>query len=240
MSESSERGNRHSKHLQRSLDQLQNELLSLFGIVEQMIFKAVRAMLERDIVLAREVVDTDQTVDEREVLIEDECLKLLALHHLVAGDLRWATTVFKVNSDLERMADLACNIAERAQAMTNFPLFPIPSDFQTMVNDANTMVSRALDAFVETNVELANHVMRSDDRVDELNLKIIRELSTKMKEDPENVEPALHCFSASRQLERIADLAENIAEDVVFLAEGEIVRHKPRLEEMDRSDSQES
>ncbi|MEZ6091689.1 MAG: phosphate signaling complex protein PhoU [Pirellulaceae bacterium] len=218
---------RRSKHLQRSLDRMQTDLLSLFGIVEQMINKAVQALYQRDITLADEVIKTDRTVDQREVAIEDDCLKLLALHQPVAGDLRWTTTVIKVNSDLERMADLACNIAERAKALTHFPLFPIPDDFQTMVSEATTMVSRALDSFVESDTSLALNVMRSDDRIDELNRNLIHELREVMKGDPESVEPALHCFSAARHLERIADLAENIAEDVIFLVEGEIIRHKP-------------
>ncbi|QDV15206.1 hypothetical protein CA51_51180 [Rosistilla oblonga] len=218
---------RRSRHLQRSLDRLQSDLLSLFGIVEQMINKSVRSLYQRDINLADEVIKSDEIVDQREVAIEDDCLNLLALHQPVASDLRWTTTVIKVNSDLERMADLACNIAERAKALTHFPLFPIPDDFEPMVSEATTMVSRALDSFVESNTSLAFSVMRSDERVDELNRSLIQELREIMKRDPDSVEPALHCFSAARHLERIADLAENISEDVVFLVEGEIIRHKP-------------
>lgn len=218
---------RRSRHLQRSLDRLQSDVLSLFGIVEQMINKSVKALYDRDVTLADEVIETDESVDQREVAIEDDCLKLLALHQPVASDLRWTTTVIKINSDLERMADLACNIAERAKALAHFPMFPIPDDLETMVSEATTMVSRALDSFVETNTSLALNVMRSDDRIDELNRRLICELREVMKSSPESVEPALHCFSAARHLERIADLAENISEDVVFLVDGEIIRHKP-------------
>ncbi|WP_164102669.1 phosphate signaling complex protein PhoU [Candidatus Laterigemmans baculatus] len=215
-----------SKHLQRELDQLRDELLSLFGIVEQMIGQAFRALRDRRPDLARQVIETDQAVDEREVHIEEECLKLLALHQPVASDLRWLTMVIKINSDLERIADLGCNIAERAEALHHFPLFPIPEDLQVMVQEASAMVRQALDAFVDSDAALARRVIAADDNVDALNRKMIGELQERMKESPENVEPALHCFSATRHLERIADLAENLAEDVIFMAEGAIVRHR--------------
>ena len=215
-----------SKHLQRELDQLRHELLSLFGIVEQMIGKAFRALRDRRTDLAREVISSDEIVDQREVGSEEECLKLLALHQPVASDLRWLTMVIKINADLERMADLACNIAERAVALNLYPMFPIPDDLQAMVREASTMVRQALDAFVDTDVKLAETVIKSDDLVDLLNRNVIEELQERMKESPENVEPALHCFSAARHLERVADLAENLAEDVIFMVNGEIVRHR--------------
>jgi phosphate transport system protein len=214
-----------SQHLRRDLDDLRVELLSLFGVVEQMIDKSVRALCDRRTDLAEEVIKGDEQVDRTEVMIEEACLKILALHQPVASDLRWLTMVIKINSDLERMADLACNIAERALALHRFPLFPIPSDLQVMVREANGMVRSALDAFVESDATLAAEVIRRDDRVDALNRQVIGELLGLMKETPENVEPALHCFSAARHLERIGDLAENLAEDVIYLAKGEIVRH---------------
>jgi len=214
-----------SKHLQRELDELRHELLALFGIVEQMIAKAFRALRDRRTDLAREVIGSDEDVDAREVRIEEECLKLLALHQPVASDLRWLTMVIKINSDLERMADLACNIAERAEALNLYPMFPIPNDLQAMVREASTMVRHALDAFVDTDVKLAKQVIQADDSVDDLNRRVIAELQELMKAAPENVEPALHCFSAARHLERVADLAENLAEDVIFMVDGQIVRH---------------
>ncbi len=214
-----------SKHLQRELDQLRHELLSVFGIVEQMIDRAVQALCDRQIELAQEVINADTEVDHREVHIEEDCLKILALHQPVAGDLRWLTTVIKINGDLERMADLACNIAERAQAIYRFPLFPIPDKLRIMVSEANRMVRQALDAFVDGDASLASHVIKTDDVIDSLNREVIEELQQRMKEDPDQVEPALHCFSAARHLERIADLAENLAEEVIYMVEGEIVRH---------------
>lgn len=214
-----------SKHLERELEQLRHELLSLFGIVERMIDRAVQALCDRKIDLAEEVILTDTEVDHREVLIEEECLKILALHQPVAGDLRWLVTVIKINADLERMADLACNIAERAQAIYRFPNFPIPDKLRTMVSEANRMVRQALDAFVDGDATLASHVIRTDDIIDGLNRDVIDQLQTRMQENSDQVEPALHCFSAARHLERIADLAENLAEEVVYMVEGEIVRH---------------
>lgn len=225
-----------SKHLQRDLDQLRHELLSLFGIVEQMIANAFRALRDRRTDLARDVIATDEQVDSREVHIEEECLKLLALHQPVASDLRWLTMVIKINSDLERMADLACNIAERAEALNLYPMFPIPEDLQTMVRKASAMVRYALDAFVDTDVKLAKSVIKADDEVDELNRNVIAQLQDLMKESPENVEPALHCFSAARHLERVADLAENLAEDVIFMVDGQIVRHHAPFDESELPD----
>lgn len=214
-----------SKHLERELDQLRHELLSLFGVVEQMIAKAFQALRDRRVDLAKEVIEEDHIVDSREVHIEEECLKLLALHQPVARDLRWLTMVIKINSDLERMADLGCNIAERATALHRYPEFPIPDRLQKMVHEASKMVRHALDAFVDSDVEMAKSVIISDDVVDELNREVIIELQQRMRETPEEVEPALHCFSAARHLERVADLAENLAEDVIYMIEGQIVRH---------------
>ncbi len=214
-----------SKHLQRELEQLRRELLSVFGIVEQMIDRAVLALCDRRVSLAEEVIQSDKEVDQREVRIEEDTLKILALHQPVAGDLRWLVTVVKINTDMERMADLACNIAERAQAIYRFPLFPIPEKLRVMVSEANRMVRQALDAFVEGDAVLANHVIKTDDVIDRLNREVIEELQQRMQEDPDQIEPALHCFSAARHLERIADLAENLAEEVIYMVEGEIVRH---------------
>lgn len=215
-----------SKHLQNDVQQLHRSLMSLFGIVEQMIDKAIRALCEQQVNLAQEVIDKDTLVDATEVRIEEECLKILALHQPVAADLRRITTVLKINSDLERIADLACNIAERAQCMHVHPYFPIPDQLPEMVRLANQMVRNALDAFVQSDAELAKKVILSDQAVDNCNLDVIQELLALMKQDNSMVEPALHCFSASRHVERIADHAENIAEDIIYLVDGDIIRHQ--------------
>ena len=215
-----------SKHLQNDVDQLHRRLMALFGIVEQMADKAVRALCEDRVELAQQVIETDPQVNQTEVEIEEDCLKILALHQPVAADLRRVTTVLKINSDLERIADLACNIAERAQCMHQHAYFPIPEELTPMVRQSTLMVQMALDSFVNSDVGLAKKVIQLDESVDEYNLAVITELKELMKQNQDYVEPALHCFSASRHVERIADHAENIAEDVIYLVDGDIVRHR--------------
>ena len=218
-----------SRHLQKDVDSIHRRLMALFGIVEQMIDKAVRALCEQKVELAVEVIDTDHQVNQTEVEIEEECLKILALHQPVAADLRRVACVFKINSDLERIADLACNIAERAQCMHQHPYFPIPEQLPEMARQSCQMVRLSLDSFVEGDVALANQVISMDAGVDANNLAVIDELQSLMKQDKSLVEAALHCFSASRHLERIADHAENIAEDVIYFVDGDIIRHRHEL-----------
>ena len=215
-----------SKHLQRDLENVQRELLALFTIVEETIDNAIRALNERRLDLAEQVLAGDDEIDQREVHIEDECLKILALHQPVAVDLRRVATVIKINTYLERIADLAQNIAERAQFLATQPSFPIPSQLQRMVNLATQMVRDALASFVSLDAQAARRVCLADDQVDECNREIIDELYHLMQVHPEMVKPAMHCFSASRYVERIADHATNIAEDVIYLIEGDIVRHR--------------
>ena len=200
--------------------------MSLFGLVEKMIDDAARALVEKQVDLAKKVIASDQQVDAVEVEIEEECLKILALHQPVATDLRRVTTVLKIIVELERMADLACNIAERAECMHQYSYFPTPEKLPEMVRQATLMVRMALDSFVDSDAVLAKKVIECDDAVDKNNLIIIAELKAMMCDDSSIAEAALHCFSASRHIERIADLAENIAEDVIYLVDGEIVRHK--------------
>lgn len=218
-----------TKHLDRETDRLRTDLVEQFGVVEQMIQLAVRSLVERRTDLADRVIQSDEKVDETDIRIEEECLKLLALHQPVATDMRWLITVVKVNAELERMADLACNIAERAKAIDLFPLFPVPEEMTEMVSAATKMVRMALDSFVEGDSKKAARAIQSDDLIDSLNRIVIDQLLAVMKADPDQIEPAVHCFSASRHLERIGDLAENISEDVIYLVEGDIVRHKHGL-----------
>lgn len=215
-----------SKYLQRDIQKLHRRLMSLFGVVENMIDKAATALVEKQVELAAEVLANDAFVNSTEVEIEEECLKLLALHQPVAGDLRRLTTVLKINVELERMADLACNISERAVSMHQHPYFPVPDQMPEMVRQATMMVRMSLDSFVNSDTNLAKNVIECDVAVDQHNHDIIRDLKKLMAEDSQLLEPALHCFSASRHIERIADLAENIAEDVIYLVDGDIVRHQ--------------
>jgi phosphate transport system protein len=213
-----------SKHLQRDMDSIHRDLLSLSAIVEEMIDKATLSLNRPE--LAKEVIATDDTVDEREVKIEEECLKMLALHQPVAIDLRRVATVLKVNNDLERIADLAVNIAERSLAINEYPDFPVPETLAHMVAMATQMVRSALDAFVNLDSTAARRIMFLDEDVDRHNRDVIDELQTLMQNRPDLVVPAMHCFSVSRHIERIADHATNIAEDVIYLVQGDIVRHR--------------
>lgn len=194
-----------------------------------MIDKSSRALRERDASLAYQVVESDTEVDRLEVQLEEELLKILALHQPVAADLRRIVTLLKINNDLERMADLAVNIAERAQRLVRHPEFPIPKTLDMMVEKTCGMVHKALDAFVQVDAATARDVWHEDDTVDQYNRDVITQLKAAMQKDSETVGPALHCFSAARHLERIADHATNIAEDVIYLIEGEIARHHPDI-----------
>jgi phosphate transport system protein len=218
-----------AKHLQRDLDNLQRDLLALAGLVEGAIYKAIQALQERDVRLAREVIAGDTQIDREENHIDEECLKLLALHQPVAVDLRRIIAAMMINTDLERMGDLAEEMAERAVHLARPPLMPIPEKLQRMTDLTTMMVRQSLDAFVNLDILVAQAVMRMDDEVDRYNEEIIAELIQAMKSSPALVEAGLSMFSAVRQLERIADHATNIAEDVVYLVEGEIVRHRPAL-----------
>jgi phosphate transport system protein len=222
-----------SKHLQRDLDYLQRDLLALASSVEEAIHKSIRSLQERQTLIARQVIDGDNIIDAEENHVEEECLKLLALHQPVAIDLRRIASCLKINTELERMADLAEDIAERALHLSKLPPIPVPSKLQRMTDLTTSMVRQSLDAFVNLDARLARTVCRLDDEVDRYNNDIIDEIIATMRQAPEMVEPGLSFFSATRHLERIADHATNIAEDVVYLVEGEIIRHRPAAVEMD-------
>lgn len=217
-------------HLQRDMDRLKREILTVGAMVEQAFDKAVTALTDREPDLAREVVDGDGSIDDREVHIEEECLKILALHRPVATDLRFVVTILKVNNDLERMGDLAVNIAERAGFLAGEEPLGVPLDFQRMVDCVRMMVRSSLDSLVNRDTEIARSIIQRDDEVDQLNAEMFSVLQSLMKSRPEYIERAVNTLSASRHLERIADLATNIAEDVIFLVEGEVIRHQHDLD----------
>jgi phosphate transport system protein len=215
-----------SLHLQRDLDKLHRDMLSHAGRVEKLFDDAVRALCDRRYELISKILFEDDVVDRDEVLLEEECLKLLALHQPVAGDLRRITTILKINSDLERIADLGCNIAERADSLQGFPYFPMPDELPGMIENARLMLRSSLDAFVKSDTVKAFSVMKMEAQVDAQNRSIIVEMVELIRQDSSLVEAAMHVFSAARHVEQIADLAENIAEEVVYMIDGEIVRHK--------------
>jgi phosphate transport system protein len=216
-----------SKHWERDLVNLERHMLTMAGAVEEAIHLGIRALRERNPALAQRVIDGDAAIDEEENYVEDECLKMLALHQPVATDLRRIVAVLKINTDLERMADLAVNIAERAADLAQRPPVAVPAHVGPMAERATAMVRNGLDAFVNLDARLARRVIRQDDEVDRYNREVIEELMDAMRASPAAIPALLSLFSVARRLERIADHATNIAEDVLYLVDGEIVRHRP-------------
>ena len=218
-----------AKHLQRDLEGLKREILAVGTLVEEATHGALRAVLDRRAELAEEVIARDALIDEKEVAVEDECLKILALHQPVAADLRFVVAVLKVNNDLERMGDLATNIAKR----TRHVLLQGPSlvDFTLMGEHVTEMLQLSLDALIRSDAKQARRVCALDERVDRDHRELYQVLKDQMRQDSETVERAVNALGISRSLERIADLATNIAEDVVFMVEGEVIRHGADLDD---------
>ena len=215
-----------TKHFHRDIENLNAQLLALSALTEEMIDMAARCLCESDREQADEVITTDRQVDRREVQIEEECLKILALYQPVAVDLRFIVAVLKINNDLERIGDLAVNIAERAEFLATQERINIPFDFSGMARKAKSMLKRSLDALMKMDALLARGVCASDDEVDAMNREMYLQVQDGIRNQPEHLESLIHLLSASRHLERIADHATNIAEDVLYMIKGEIVRHR--------------
>ncbi len=215
-----------ASHLQRELDLLKRKLLSLSALVEGTLQRAVKALRERDTALAQWVIDVDYEIDQREVEIEEECQKILALHQPVAYDLRYIIAVLKINGELERIGDATVNIAERALFLSSHEQWEGTYDFSTMVEKAQWMLRNSLDALVNGEANLAYAVCAADDEVDALNREVYEFVHKNIRDHPEHLEILLHLLGISRHLERIGDHATNIAEDVIYLIVGEIVRHR--------------
>lgn len=196
------------------------------GAVESAIDRAIIALIHRRPELARQVTLGDDKIDALEVEIEEECLELLALYQPVAGDLRFIVAVMKVNNDLERMGDLAVNIAHRASYLGTHEAIQLPEDFPKMAEQVRGMVRDALDALVHEDSEKARAILRQDDFVDSCHRSMFKVLEDMMRADTNTIVRAVQTLSASRNLERIADLATNIAEDVIFMSEGAVVRRR--------------
>ena len=213
-------------HLIRDLEKLHRNVLSMCSVVESLIVDAVECLITRgQRTAADEVISRDEVVNRADVQIENECLKILALHQPVATDLRRITAVLKITGELERVADLGVNIAERAQGLRNFPDFAVPGDLKEMAHRSLDMLHRSIDSYIELDATAARKVCADDDAVDALNAELISRIREMMQQDPQTVEPALHVFSATRHIERVADHATNISEDVVYMVDGEIIRH---------------
>ena len=215
-----------SAHLKKEIEHLKKELLTLCGMVEEHLWQAVKSIKKRDVNLAQEVIDGDIDIDQMEVKVEEECLKILALYQPVAIDLRFIITALKINSDLERIGDLAVNIAERSLFLSTQKPVDMPFDFELMAEKTQAMLKKSLDALVNLDSALAKEVCGADDEIDSMNRKMYDQVKKQTKQAPENIEILIHLLSISRHLERIADHATNIAEDVIYMIKGDIVRHK--------------
>ncbi|HXU45925.1 MAG TPA: phosphate signaling complex protein PhoU [Thermoanaerobaculia bacterium] len=213
------------RRLDQELDRIRQSLLRMGGMVEEMVARATRALLERDRELSRQVVSSDQEVDLLEIEIDEHCHSVLGRKQPIAVDLRFLVAVMKINSDLERIGDSAVNIAQSVEQLVDQPPLKPYIDLPRLSQLVQGMVRESLDAFVRRDVELAQAVCRRDDEVDALYKQIFRELLTFMIEDPKTVSRALHLLLIARNLERIADHATNISEDVIYYVEGRDVRH---------------
>lgn len=212
-------------HFQDEIEQLKTRLLAMGGLAEEQVRLAVKGLVERNSGLIQRVLGGDQPLNALHIEVDSRCFTLLALYQPMAVDLRSIVAAVKINTDLERVGDLAINIAEAAQRYTTHPPVKKLIDIPRMATIAQAMLRDALDAFVRRDTELAQRVLNEDDRLDELKTQIFRELLTYMLQDPETIEPALDLILISRHLERIGDHATNIAEDVIFMVLAKDVRH---------------
>lgn len=216
---------RHAIHLENAIDELKRMILSLGADVEESVRLSVQSLTQRKSDQAKKVIEADYEIDQREVFVEEECLKILALHQPVANDLRLIIAILKINNDLERIGDLSVNIAERAVYLSTEAKVELPFDMQCMAEKVRSMLKRSLDALVNRDDILARQVCRDDDEVDEMNREMYGNVEQAIKSDPNNLNSYIQLLSASRYLERMADHATNIAEDVIYLVTGDIIRH---------------
>lgn len=212
-------------HFQQELNQLKSELLRMAGLVERAISNAVEALVKRDTPLAEKTIQEDSQINDLEIDIDERCLKLLALHQPMAADLRFITSAMRINTELERIGDLAVNIAERVISLNQEPQLKPYIDLPDMAEITKKMLRDVLNAFVNGDAALARSVCERDDRVDALNNQVFRELLTYMMSDPKTITRSVHLIIVSRYLERIADHATNIAEGVIFMAKALVIKH---------------
>jgi phosphate transport system protein len=212
-------------HFQKELEELKENLLTMAAIVEEAIRNSVQSLVKRDSDLARKAFDVEDQINKMENAIDEMCLKLLALRQPMAADLRFITSAMKITTDLERMGDQAVNISERAISLNEEPQIKPYIDIPRMAEIAQSMVKDVLDAFVNRDPKLARSVCARDDVVDGLNDQVVRELLTYMVSDPKTITRSVHLMIVARCLERIADHATNIAEDVIFMVDALVIKH---------------
>lgn len=214
-----------TQHLHREVEKLKEKILVLGAMVENSVQIAVRAINTHDRELAEKVIISDEEIDMMEIDVEEECLKILALYQPVAIDLRFIMAVLKINSDLERIGDLATNIAEVVFELEDDSGLKVPFDYDTMTLKVQKMVQQSLDSLIHLDTKLARVVCSADDEVDHINDDAFIKAVAGMKDNPKTIHDYTHMLVVSQQLERIADHATNIAEDVIYMVEGKIVRH---------------
>ena len=217
---------RHVRHFQEELEQLKTRLLEMGGLAEERVRSALRALVDRDVSLVEKVLAGDSAINQLHIEIDDRCFKLLALHQPMAADLRAIVSGVKINTDLERVGDLAVNIAEAVRRYLQHPPVKELVDIPRMAEIAQDMLRDALDAYVRRDTALAQSVLYEDDELDALKTRVFRDLLTHMIQDPNTIEPSLDLILVSRHLERIGDHATNVAEDVIFLVAAKDVRHQ--------------
>lgn len=215
-----------SIHLIGSIAQLKKEIVSLGTLVEEALYNAVTAIEKRDLSLANSVKKGDRNIDRREVEIEEECLKMLALYQPVAADLRFIVAALKLNRDLERIGDMAVNIAERTATLGQDRWAPGLFDFSGMAKKVQHMVRKSLDALIDLDAQKAREVFAADNEVDALYATLFEQICLAVRAEPERVGLFIQLITISRNLERIADHAANICKDVVYTVEGHIIRHR--------------
>ena len=213
------------RHFEEQLEELRKRLLEMSGLVESAVYRSVQALVEKDEDQARQVLKNESKINQMEIQIDEMATQLLALEQPVASDLRFITAATKINNDLERMGDLAVNIAERSLTLMREPLVKPLIDIPHMANLVESMVRKALDAFVGKDGALARSVLISDDAVDGFRDAVVTELINFIQKDPSTAQQCVALLFVARDLERIADHATNIAEDVLFVVEGVDVRH---------------
>jgi phosphate transport system protein len=211
--------------MQKEFEKLKKALFSLSTLVEESVNRSVKAVIERDEGLAQKVIESDKEIDQMEVEVEEECLKILALHQPVASDLRYIVSVLKMNNDLERMGDLSVGISKNAIQVTQHASENLPFDLQPMAEMVRSMLKDSLDALVNLDVELARTVLAKDKQVDAMHHAMYGEAGKCTKATEDDIDCLLRLISIARNLERIGDHATNVAEDVIYLVDGEIVRH---------------
>ena len=212
-------------HLEREIDRIYKRILELSADVEKSLEGATLALLNQDTESARKVIEYDHIIDQHEVDLEEECLKVLSLYQPVATDLRRIVAILKINNDLERIGDLAKNIAEYVIEIKRYGTITIPDDFRLMLSETRKMLHLALDAFMNEDTALALKISELDNRVDKLNVKIILCIKERIPQEMDKMDSLFYLMSASRNIERVADYAENIAQDVYYMATGKIIRH---------------